>query len=303
MPDELDEFEIRTRQEGARETESLEETGLPRPPSQRGPVLLALAAVVLLLAAAVFVFRYQPWKAAPRPTAPTPTPASSAPRPAAPPSSVALPSLDASDAFVRTLAVGLSARPELARWLAQSSLVRTLTAVVSDIADGETPRPLLSFLAPRQRFRALGGAGRRVVADPAGFAGYDAFADAVASLDAPAAVGVYRTLEPLFDAAYRELGHPEGFRAAVDRAIEALVAVPVLPSNAELVPRAAGFRWADPRLEALSAAQKQFLRIGPRNEQLVQAKLREIRAALAAPPARLPEAPSDPPVPAEQARL
>ncbi len=280
MPDELGEFDIRTEQEQNRDTEGFDQSRPPRPPSQRGPLLLALAAVVLLLAAAVFVFRYQPWKPGPTPAA-TPTPAASLGPPSAEPR-ISLPPLDASDVYVRGLAEGLSTRPELARWLAQSSLVRTLTAVVSNIADGETPRPHLSFLAPRQRFRARGAEGRRTVADPAGFAGYDAFADTIASVDARAAVKTYLVLEPLFDAAYRDLGHPEGFRGALERALAALITVPVLPSNAELVPYGAGFRWADPRLEELSAAQKQFLRIGPRNEQLVQAKLREIRAALGA---------------------
>ena len=92
----------------------------------------------------------------------------------------------------------------------------------------------------------------------------------------------YRTLAPLFEAAYVELGHPEGgFPAALDQAIRALLAVPVLREDVELVPHAIGFRYADPKLEALTPAQKQFLRIGPRNVRLVQGKLKELAAALA----------------------
>ena len=122
------------------------------------------------------------------------------------------------------------------------------------------------------------------MADPVGFAGYDLFGDAVASVDAAAAASVYRSLAPLFEAAYADLGHPEGgFPAALDRALRALLAVPVLRDDIELVPHAIGFRYADPRLEALTPAQKQFLRIGPRNVRLVQAKLRELAAALAPP--------------------
>jgi hypothetical protein len=59
--------------------------------------------------------------------------------------------------------------------------------------------------------------------------------------------------------------------------------VPVLTDDVALVPHAIGFRYADPRLEALTPAQKQFLRAGPRNVRLVQGKLREVAAALAAP--------------------
>jgi hypothetical protein len=160
--------------------------------------------------------------------------------------------------------------------------VRTLTAVVVNVADGETPRPHLDFLAPKQRFRAARRPAQALVPDPAGFSGYDAFGDAIASVDAMAAANAYRTLEPLFDAAYADLGHPEGgFRQSLGKAIKALLAVPVLPADVDLLPHAVGFRYADPKLEALTPAQKQFLRIGPRNVRLVQGKLREVQAALA----------------------
>ena len=160
--------------------------------------------------------------------------------------------------------------------------MRTLTVVVVNVADGETPRPHLDFLAPRQRFRAARRPARLLVPDPAGFAGYDPFGDAIASVDVTVAATAYRTTAPLFEAAYVELGHPEGgFPAALDSAIRALVAVPVLREDVELVPHAIGFRYADPKLEALTPAQKQFLRIGPRNVRLVQGKLKEMAAALA----------------------
>jgi hypothetical protein len=250
--------------------------------------LLTLAAVALIafgVLVLLFVVFRQPSKPSPADTTAT-APAAPSPRPlastdAASPAAGPLPALDDSDGYVRQLAAALSSHPELARWLGQAALVRTLTAIVANVAEGETPRPHLLFLAPAQRFRATGARGRHVVADPAGFVGYDRFADAVASVDAPAAAAAYHALEPLFDAAYRDLGHPEGgFRHALDAAIAALLAVPVPPANAELAPHAIGFRWADPALEGLTAAQKQFLRIGPRNVPLVQAKLRELRAAL-----------------------
>ncbi len=284
MPD-LDDFEMRTTEEEGRETERFD-APLERHPSRLGPLVLALLALAALLAVGAYVFRYQPWKSRTQ-TLASPAPAAQAPLPAAS-ARPALPPLDASDEYVRRIAAGLAARPELARWLAASGLVRTATAVVSNIADGETPRPHLGFLAPSQRFRARGASGRRIVPDPAGFAGYDAFGDTIAALDAQAAAAAYQGLEPLFDAAYRDLGHPEGFRHGLDRAIAALLAVPVPASDAELLPHAVGFRWADQRLEGLSAAQKQFLRIGPRNEQLVQAKLRELQAALPASASRGP---------------
>src|SRR6185295_19585601 len=130
--------------------------------------------------------------------------------------------------LVRELAGALSKHPQLALWLAQEGLVPRFTAVVENLVGGANPRTHLGFLAPRQRFQALARAGR-VTVDPKSYEGYDAFADAVASLDAAGCARVYRLLEPLFDAAYRDLGHPEGrFRVPLAAALARLAEVPVL---------------------------------------------------------------------------
>jgi hypothetical protein len=279
MPDDLDDFEIHPPREYEPELGSIEPPAR-RPPPRRSALPMMLAAAFVVVAGVAGLLWLKPWKSkAPAPVArATPVPTASP----APPTETRgpLPGLDDSDGFVRDLAATLSAHPELARWLGQTALVRTLTAVVANIANGETPRQELPFLAPVQRFKAAGLAGR-TVADPASYSGYDLFADAIASIDAEAAAGVYDATEPLFDTAYRELGYPAGFRPALDRAIRELLAVPVPRADAELVPHASGFRWADPRLEALTSAQKQLLRTGPRNVRMIQAKLRELQAALA----------------------
>jgi hypothetical protein len=286
MPDDLDDFDLEPTRRRADE-----ETVTPyRPdPERKGggvlfPVTLAAVALIAvgLMGIVFLVFRHPSASPSPSPSpaavVATPVAGSSpTPSPEVPP-----PPLDESDAFVRQIAASLSAHPELARWLSRSALVRTLTAVVVNVASGETPRPHLEFLAPKQRFRATRRPARLIAPDPAGFGGYDLFGDAVASVDASAAATAYRALSPLFEAAYVELGHPEGgFQGTLDRAIRALLAVPVLREDVELVPHAIGFKYADPGLEGLTPAQKQFLRIGPRNVRLVQGKLRDLAAALA----------------------
>lgn len=285
MPQDLDDFDLEpTRRDEA--TPTLRGAGAGGEPPRGGlgfPAILAAVAVLVIamLGVLFLVFRQ------PRQPQPTPVPlATAAPAPAPTPTpAVTLPPLDASDDFVRGIARALSTHPELARWLARTALVRTLTAVVDNVANGESPRPHLEFLAPKQRFAAQRRPPRQTVPDPKGFAGYDVFADAVASLNPAAAASAYRTLAPLFEAAYVELGHPDGgFEGALQRAIAALVSVPILREDVALVPHAIGFRYADPALEGLSAAQKQFLRTGPRNVRLVQGQLRQLAAALAPAP-------------------
>jgi hypothetical protein len=290
MPDDdLDDFDLEPTRPRTDEDTFRPYRPEPEPEKKGGSFLFPVTlAAVAVLAVGILGILFLVFRQPARPQA-TPTPAPlSARAPGALPSpspSAALPALDESDELVRRLADGLSSHPALAAWLGRRGLIRTLTAVVVNVADGETPRPHLEFLAPKQRFRAQRRPARLIAPDPASFAGYDLFGDAVASTDAAAAASAYRTLAPLFEAAYVELGHPEGgFAAALDKAIRALLAVPVLRDDVELVPHAIGFRYAEARLEALTPAQKQFLRIGPRNVRLVQGKLRELAAALAAAP-------------------
>jgi hypothetical protein len=209
-------------------------------------------------------------------------PATTAPIPSPTPPLV-LPALDASDGLVRELASALSRHPQLAVWLAATNLVRTFTVVVDNVADGASPSRHLGFLAPKAPFTVTGRPGSPML-DPASYSRYDAFAEGFASLDAEGCARVYGLLEPLFEAAYRDLGYPEGgLRARIGLALKLLADVPVLEGDVPLraVPRATLiYEFADPKVESLTQAQRHLLRMGPGNVQRIQAKLAELTKAL-----------------------
>ncbi len=259
----------------------------PDPEKKTGllfPALLALAAIAAIgLLAVVYLAFKAPEEPEVTPTTSPITAPAARPTPAPTATPVVLPLLDQSDDLVRQLVTALSANPELGRWLAETHLIQTVTVVTVNVATGESPKPHLRFLAAKTRFVPK-RIGRALVPDPVSFAGYDVMADAIASLDAGSTAAIYRTFEPLFDVAFKDFGMPEvRFRAMLDRAITNLLAVPIPGAEVELVPHATSFRYRDPRYEDLTPAQKQFLRMGPRNVKIIQGKLREIAAALAAP--------------------
>jgi hypothetical protein len=100
-------------------------------------------------------------------------------------------------------------------------------------------------------------------------------------MDSRGLARLYRKLEPLLDEAYRDLGYPDGrFREPLAAAIRSLLATPVPPERVALAPAVESYRYADPRFEQLTPAQKLLLRMGQRNVRRVQAKLRELAAAL-----------------------
>jgi hypothetical protein len=48
------------------------------------------------------------------------------------------------------------------------------------------------------------------------------------------------------------------------------------------------YEFDDPKLQSLSSAQRQFLRMGPRNMRIIKAKLREMAPFLGIAPESLP---------------
>jgi hypothetical protein len=199
-----------------------------------------------------------------------------------------LPPIDQTDAIVRELVARLSSHPTVAAWLTTDHLIRNFTAVVDNIANGLTPSGHLGNVRPAGGFQVREDRGSLWI-DPRSFRRYDRYADAVAALDARGAARLYATLRPRLVDGYRELGHPDGnFDQAFERAIIELLKTPVVDGDIALVSKTVAYEFADPRLQSLSSAQRQFLRMGSRNIRLIQAKLRELAPFLGIPPESLP---------------
>jgi hypothetical protein len=253
-------------------------------PSEYRP--LGAAVVVALLVVAAGVAGYLVYR---KRSAPAPTPGAAAtprvtPSPIPGPEAFGLPSLDQSDGFVRGLAEGLSSHPLLGLWLGQQGLARLFVNVVDIVSKGESPRASLGFLAPKGGFTAVQRKGWLAIDDKS-YERYDFLAQGVSSLDTAAAAEAFRRSLPLLEAAYRELGYPEGgFERALREGVARLLAVPTVETEVAVKPVRRGnvlvYEYADPALEALSPAQKHLLRMGPANVQSIQRTLRGFLSAL-----------------------
>lgn len=237
-----------------------------------GVVGLLIAGVV----AGVFGARYF--------LAPAPAPGLSSPTPATATAPSNLPALEDSDKLAREKAAGLSADLSFREWLESDSLIARLTAVINRAAHGQVPRDILAPFAPKEKFKVKTKDGK-VVVDPAGYARYDKIAAFAGSVNALDAANVFTYLLPLFDAAQRGLGEPNtSAKEALFTAVRELLAAPVLEGDVPLKAGKKGIGWAyaDEKLEALSPAQKQMIRLGPKNQRALQLQLRAIAEALGA---------------------
>jgi len=231
-----------------------------------------------------FLTSKTPPSSAPVVNVPAPAPQATVPeRPEGPlvqAADINLPPLAETDPIVRELVARLSSHPTIAAWLTTKGLIANFTVTTLTIAEGRTPVQFLRPIAPRGRFRTR-SAGEELFVDPRSYDRYNLHADAVAALDSVGTASLYLTLKPRISDAYRELGYPEGdFDRVLERAIGVLLQTPALDERVALYPNGVTYAYSDPKLESLSPAQKQFLRLGPRNSQAIRAKLEEIAALL-----------------------
>lgn len=188
--------------------------------------------------------------------------------------------LDGSDGLVRELSGAVSVHPIFARWMGSTGLIRRFVAAVDAIANGASPRSQADFF-PLSAPIAVARRGGRTYLDPASYERYNVVADVFSSVSAVGCAKLYRDFQSQIRQAYRELGYPQGdFHRVLLKAINEILKAPVIESPIEVEKSVAVYICLDPRLEGLSAVQKHLLRMGPDNTQLIQAKLRELAAAL-----------------------
>ncbi|MGB7295713.1 MAG: DUF3014 domain-containing protein [Candidatus Aminicenantales bacterium] len=197
--------------------------------------------------------------------------------------------LDESDDLVRSLAKEISTHPRLADWLNSKGLIRRFVAAVDNIANGLSPRAHVDFFEPPGEF-GTAERGGLTVADPDGYGRYHTVVDVFVSLESNQCVSLFRSMKPLCQEAYRDLGYPDqDFEQTILRAIVELMGTPVVEGSIYLEKAVLNYVILDPALENLSDAQKHLLRMGLENVGAIQAKLREMALALGFAEDRLPK--------------
>jgi hypothetical protein len=246
-------------------------------------VILVLAALV-----AAAVVAYRRWDRAAEPVTPVPAVGTAPPAEGTPSTAREEdPAAPVDPAQARALLEEVSPHDLYRRAISDEEFVRRTAVVIDNLGEGVSPRRQLELLAPGKPFTTSKGADGDVIA-PASYARYDAFADAVSSVDAAALARAYRALRAPLRAAYQALGHPDvSLDAAVSRALGRIEAAPVFDAEVRVADEGGVFVLVDPRLESLRAVEKHLLRMGPRNTRLLQRKAAELRAAL-----QLPASPS-----------
>ena len=212
------------------------------------------------------------------PAAPIAAPPVTEVQPKIPPAPVV--SEETGDQYARESIDGVNGGKALAQFVAGDYVVERAVAIIDALRRGEVPYKLLPVGKPSTTF-PISDNGLRVTLDTAGFSRYDGFAQWVGGLDTPALVSLLNDYEMIATQALTRMGVTDfDIRSAVLAATTQILSTPQVAVDAELMRREANWVYMDPELEALSSLQKQVLRMGPENADIVQQKARDIRGAL-----------------------
>lgn len=248
-----------------------------------------LGAGILLAVGGIGLYLLQDDVPEPEPVVDVPPPAVTPPPPprpavvetAPPPArTLPLPPLDESDTDVIGGLTEIFGQDAVMRHIVPERLVRNIVVTLDNV-----PRQQMALnqrpLQPTTGEFLTSGEEDAIVLAPENYARYEPFVALVSNLDAKTLVSFYRGLEPLFQQAYEELGHPDAsFATRLNEIIEHLLQTPTPRGDIALVQPSVLYRYADERLEKLSAGQKLLIRMGVDNATVIKGKLREIQAEL-----------------------
>ncbi len=187
-----------------------------------------------------------------------------------------LPDLERSDKeFTQDI---LTVSPLLQPFLFSSELIKKYTFSINDIAQGLRPpvKRLREIVFP-EPFSVTEARGKMYISAQA-YHRYDALAQAINSIDKQGAVALYQKYLPLFELVFAGFSYPENYKMldSIKAATGKIIQAPVIKEEIEVTHPTVRYKFADPKLEKLSALDKQMLRMGPANTRLIQNKLREL---------------------------
>lgn len=195
-----------------------------------------------------------------------------------------LPQLDESD---EEISAAINQLTDVTELFLFKSFIRHFVVTIDNMTNQKIPQRYVFNQRVPDKFAVIKLDEDSALLDSKNFKRYEKFVDLAESIDTRKLVAHYVRFYPLFQEAYEELGYPD--RYFNDRLIEVmdhLLAAPEIKGPIKLLRPKVFYQFADPELEALSAGQKIFVRIGVENARRVKSKLRELRVILTTLPTR-----------------
>ncbi len=259
------------------------------------PIIWAAAAVVVVGATALYLYAHRDVTGSPTPASAPPV---LSPPEAAPPAvstaviehpvpvssaaGSAPPALDQSDQNFHAALTAVSGAQAVEKLLVPDNIIRSIVVTVDNLSKKKVAPDKRPIKATSSQFMTRGN-GDQLTISPDNYARYQPFIEVVKTVDTDQLVQLYYHYYPLFQSAFDDLGYQDSyFNDHLIALIDHLLATPDVTGPVVLVQPNVMYLYADPALEALSAGQKTLIRMGPANETLIKARLKELKMKLLA---------------------
>lgn len=157
-----------------------------------------------------------------------------------------------------------------------NNFIQRVVVTVDSLPEKQVSQRYLPVKPPGGRFLVVGNS-----ISPENASRYQPYLQLVELIGTERAVDLYIRFYELFQAAYRELGYPQGhFNDRLVQVIDHLLETPQVKEPLGVVKPLLVYRFADPQLEERSAGQKLLLRMGEQNRWRVLELLRDVRGHL-----------------------
>ena len=249
---------------------------------KRTTLYSAIAVAVVAAGGAIYYFEFM------KKPAPPPPPAAQAPAQAAPEPEKEhhpivsapekpLPKLAESDSEMASALAGVVGKGPIDQMLVPEMVIRHIVVTIDNLPRNkvaEQMRPLRSVSGET----VVVTSGDTTTLGAENSARYAAVMKLIQSTDTKQLGALYIRYYPLFQQAYEDLGYPgQYFNDRLVEVIDHLLQTPDLHQPIQLKQGKVFYEYADPALEARSAGQKLLMRMGPQNEGVIKAKLKELR--------------------------
>lgn len=197
-----------------------------------------------------------------------------------PASNFTLPTLDNSDPEAKKHLDNISTEKNFSYWFHPDHIIRRGITFIDGLSRGLQLKKMLKAPMPKGSFLVV-KEGNKYWINPENYQRYNYFIKIIKSIDDKKAIQAFHLLRPLLEEAYGELGHPSHeLDSVIISALDQILAAPMHDGPIELTSESVQYKYADPQLEALPPIQKQLLRMGPENTQIIQKKVQLLRNAL-----------------------
>lgn len=192
-----------------------------------------------------------------------------------------LPALNESDQSMRQELNRLFDQQQLDKLFILKTIINRFVVTIDNLTARNVPPKYRLSRKQTGRFIVYKNSANKEFIDTTNYRRYIHYVQFAEAVNTKKLVAIYLRYYPLFQEAYEGLGYPDRyFNDRLIEVIDHLFDMPQVRGPIELKRPSVYYKYADPELEALSAGQKIFIRMGYDNAAKIKAKLRVFKYEL-----------------------